>query len=79
MMMQLDKKNNGANHPDEIKNQVAIFVVLRPLHAFLRLMRKRRQEPVKIIAADAGKKYKEKEIVRIRKMEHIARLPGHED
>jgi hypothetical protein len=42
-------------------------------------MRKGSQEPVEIITADAGKKYKKEEVVRIGEVENITRLPGHED
>ena len=78
MLAQFDEKDEGSDYAGKIKQQVGIFMVMRPLHAIRRFMRKRGQEPVKIITANAGKKNEPEKIVRIRKSEHVAGLPGHQ-
>ena len=78
MLAQFDEKDEGSDYTGKIKQQVRIFMVMRPLHAVRRFMRKRGQEPVEIITADAGKKNEPEKIVRIRKSEHMACLPGHQ-
>ena len=78
MLVQLNEKDEGSDYACKIKQQVRIFVVMGPLHPVRRFMRKRRQEPVEIITADAGKKNEPEKIVRIGKSEHMTCLPGHQ-
>ena len=77
MVAQFDKKDEGSDDAGKVEQEVCVFMIVCPLHPFGRLMRKGRQKPVKIITADAGEKNEPEEIVRIRKPQHMAGLPGH--
>jgi len=73
------KKNNRSDHTDKVEDEVSILMLQRPSGAFGGLVGMGREIPVKIIAAQGGKKNKPVIIAGNIKMKKVTALPGHKN